>query len=655
MAADADAAAAAGRARELYAASQYEEAALAYGVAIDALADDADAHTLATLYANRAAARLRLGGASDAAHDAALALSLCPASWRPRMRLAEALLQCGGPRNAASASCELRHLLSLPSLPPHVQRDAAALLRQAGTDGGAAFTAAGPVGAFDDTSALEAAASSTTAAGSRLTSGAQMLRVHVSAPSALRLGSWHTISVRLSNEMGLFDGRVFDTTGRDRVRLGAIVLHPMPGCSEDASNEIQLSLRQAAEPVPPPDAAGVTSVAALSPAPARASWLQLHGGRGRAVADLRLSLPSLPEANSPNPPQQVLVVLRAELVQSDSSASADDADNAMVLGALSLPISVEIPPAAAWHGRECDTLPPTDERAESRLPDVTVQSALTPLLRSFGTDDLTELVAGFRLLRPPRGSTCDAPLVLAESASGICGRVWDSGVTVATWLADELPPVSAELGILELGSGVGVAGLAAAAVGWRVLLTDLPDALPLMRVNVAANAHRFTHVPTVAALEWGCDEASLRSVLRDGDDASSRPSLNGSMLVLCSDVVYEPTAYEPLVCTLRQLAEAGVATRTLMAHRSRHPDEHLFFESASREFRLRLLRGPPFVPLGAREGTSPLRYGLAGSDEDEAQVQLQDLRVNEAMPNVTDSSSVVRLIELTWRGGEPLG
>ena len=64
--------------------------------------------------------------------------------------------------------------------------------------------------------------------------------------------------------------------------------------------------------------------------------------------------------------------------------------------------------------------------------------------------------------------------------------------------------------------------------------------------------------------------------------------------------MYEPTAYAPLLDTLRQLARHGVATRTLMAHRSRHPDEHLFFAAAAEHFTMRQLHGPPFVPLGAQ-------------------------------------------------------
>ena len=82
---------------------------------------------------------------------------------------------------------------------------------------------------------------------------------------------------------------------------------------------------------------------------------------------------------------------------------------------------------------------------------------------------------------------------------------------------------------------------------------------------------------------------------------------------MCSDVVYEPAAYRPLLLTLMRLAALGVASRTVMAHRSRHPDEHLFWTAAARRFRLRLLRGAPFVPLGSPAGTAALLPPGCGS------------------------------------------
>jgi methylase of polypeptide subunit release factors len=40
---------------------------------------------------------------------------------------------------------------------------------------------------------------------------------------------------------------------------------------------------------------------------------------------------------------------------------------------------------------------------------------------------------------------------------------------------------------VELGAGVGLVGLALAAMGARVTITDIDKVLPLMRDNLAAN------------------------------------------------------------------------------------------------------------------------------------------------------------------------
>lgn len=53
---------------------------------------------------------------------------------------------------------------------------------------------------------------------------------------------------------------------------------------------------------------------------------------------------------------------------------------------------------------------------------------------------------------------------------------------------------------LELGSGPGLAGMAAALLGWNTTLTDVADVLPLLRENVQLN---------FSGREW-LDSISLR-------------------------------------------------------------------------------------------------------------------------------------------------
>jgi predicted nicotinamide N-methyase len=59
-------------------------------------------------------------------------------------------------------------------------------------------------------------------------------------------------------------------------------------------------------------------------------------------------------------------------------------------------------------------------------------------------------------------------------------------------------------------------------------------------------------------------------------------------VVVLSDVVYDPEGYAPLVASLEALAKTP-ETVVLMAHRSRNPKEHQFFEMLDRSFSFSLV------------------------------------------------------------------
>ncbi|KAK4346848.1 hypothetical protein RND71_033187 [Anisodus tanguticus] len=80
---------------------------------------------------------------------------------------------------------------------------------------------------------------------------------------------------------------------------------------------------------------------------------------------------------------------------------------------------------------------------------------------------------------------------------------------------DSLP-----LRILELGSGTGVVGIAAAAIfGAKVTVTDLPHVLPNIQFNVDGNSkvlEQQSGVVDVAALSWGGESQHMRFFLLGG-------------------------------------------------------------------------------------------------------------------------------------------
>ena len=196
-----------------------------------------------------------------------------------------------------------------------------------------------------------------------------------------------------------------------------------------------------------------------------------------------------------------------------------------------------------------------------------------------------------------------ASLVVAESAAGICGRVWDSALVLSCWLGG-LGSLEGSVAV-ELGSGTGLGGIAAAARGARVAVSDFEEALPLLRTNAAANAASCRHAAVAISLAWGgvgFSWAEIQALWPTGSMADAELGVAtgvNSRLVLCSDVVYEPTAYAPLLTTLMQLTDGPSGARVIMAHRSRHPDEAFFWDEAALHFDVCVLWGSAFRPLGS--------------------------------------------------------
>lgn len=145
----------------------------------------------------------------------------------------------------------------------------------------------------------------------------------------------------------------------------------------------------------------------------------------------------------------------------------------------------------------------------------------------------------FRVADPNALSDAVDPAAFAEDERfPYWAELWPSGVALARFLARK---DLAGAPVIELGCGMGLAGVAAALRGARVLFTDFdPDALAFAAANHALN---LGAPGAVRLLDWREPPADLSAAV-----------------VLAADVLYERRFLDPFLEALRALvAPGGVA------------------------------------------------------------------------------------------------
>ncbi|KAL7619820.1 hypothetical protein AAE478_010365 [Parahypoxylon ruwenzoriense] len=219
-----------------------------------------------------------------------------------------------------------------------------------------------------------------------------------------------------------------------------------------------------------------------------------------------------------------------------------------------------------------------------------------------------------------------------DIGESIARHVWDAGVVTASFLADAcrsaeagirdvLPLGKESVGVLELGSGVGILGISFAGILGRaageamVLLTDVPEAEERARANVARAETALSRaqiysgggsVPTIRYenLDW---ERGRRGQL--GPLASAR----AWDLVVLSDCTYNVDSLPALVGTLSALHAANLRhpgvggavakSSVLLATKPRHSSETALFGLLEASgWRYRVLKSIPLPKLGEEEG-----------------------------------------------------
>ncbi|KAF2839229.1 hypothetical protein M501DRAFT_992200 [Patellaria atrata CBS 101060] len=150
----------------------------------------------------------------------------------------------------------------------------------------------------------------------------------------------------------------------------------------------------------------------------------------------------------------------------------------------------------------------------------------------------------------------------ALTADNLGLKTWASSYLLAKRLRHFPFPQKEDVAILELGSGTGLVGMAAAALlGASVLLTDLPEIVPNLKRNADANWE-------VIEADGGCTEVAVLDWTQPdiltpvSATMSSHPS--DFPIILAADPLYSPEHPRLLVTTISKWLSADPDARVVV-------------------------------------------------------------------------------------------
>lgn len=186
--------------------------------------------------------------------------------------------------------------------------------------------------------------------------------------------------------------------------------------------------------------------------------------------------------------------------------------------------------------------------ASARLSERSGRTAAPALDRSFRISDSLVI----RLHEPS----------LTEDKLGL--KTWTSSLLLARrlpLLAKHIPHGRPQ--VLELGSGTGLVGLAAAST-WKdsisgVLLTDLPEIVPNLRRNIEANAQLSQNSTVLASISVNCR-------VLDWADEKDRPENDDGKypLIMAADPIYTSDHPAMLTRTVKRWLEISDKSRFIV-------------------------------------------------------------------------------------------
>lgn len=150
-------------------------------------------------------------------------------------------------------------------------------------------------------------------------------------------------------------------------------------------------------------------------------------------------------------------------------------------------------------------------------------------------------------------------VAIAEVPGAAVGSIVWEGCHVLCRFLESHPELVHDRRVLELGSGVGLAGLAAACLGaTRVFVSEAPALLPLLVSNIERNRPGPGDRCTASELVWGEEGWAAFQLSKALAQSAEPPEFD--IIIIAADVVYRDDSALTLVSTLTALASTTKAS-----------------------------------------------------------------------------------------------
>lgn len=122
------------------------------------------------------------------------------------------------------------------------------------------------------------------------------------------------------------------------------------------------------------------------------------------------------------------------------------------------------------------------------------------------------------------------------------------------------------------------------SLGYDVLATDSPEAFSLLERNIENNRHSHTTRLEAKVLDWFTQPSTWTWNTAPEDDLQTTTSLGPPFdLIVTTDTVYIEALFDPLLRTIKALAEGQKTPTILLALEERDPHSMLEFWRRSEE------------------------------------------------------------------------